>query len=61
MTGALTHVGDKSFSYEMRLHEGESKTQCATQKTVEVCFDTRLRRSTLLPRQVRESLLRAIG
>ena len=61
VTGALTHVGDKSFTYEMRLHESESMMQCATQKTVEVCFDTKLRRSTALPRQVRESLLRAIG
>jgi len=36
-------------------------THCATQKTVEVCFDTRARRSTPLPDGVRELLRRAAG
>ena len=61
VTGAFTRVGEKSFSYELRLHESESMTLCATQKTVEVCFDTRARRSAALPQSVRESLRRAVG
>jgi acyl-CoA thioester hydrolase len=61
VTGAFTRVGDKSFTYEMRLYESESMTLCATQKTVEVCFDTQARQSVALPQEVRESLLRAIG
>jgi len=57
----VTRLGEKSFSYELRLHESESMTLCATQKTVEVCFDTRARRSAALPQSVRESLRRAVG
>ena len=61
VSGAFVRVGDKSFSYELRLYESESMTHCATQKTVEVCFDTRARRSTALPDGVRELLRRAAG
>ena len=61
VSGAFVRVGDKSFSSELRLHESESMTHCATQKTVEVCFDTRARRSTPLPDGVRELLRRAAG
>jgi len=61
VSGAFVRVGGKSFSYEMRLYESESMTHCATQKTVEVCFDTNARQSTALPPDVRESLRRAIG
>ncbi len=61
VSGAFTRVGDKSYSYEMRLHESESMTHCATQKTVEVCFDTRARRSAPLPEDVREKIRRAVG
>lgn len=56
VTGAITHVGGKSFSYEMRLHEADSLTHCATQKTVEVCFDTTARRSAPLPADLRAKL-----
>jgi len=61
VSGTFVRAGDKSFSYEMRLYESESMTHCATQKTVEVCFDTTARKSAALPPQVRESLRRAIG
>ena len=61
VSGAFTRAGDKSFSYEMRLYEAESMTHCATQKTVEVCFDTRARKSAALPAGTREKILRAVG
>ena len=60
VTGAFTRVGAKSFGYEMRLHEADSMTHCATQKTVEVCFDTALRRSTPLPADVRSMLAQQV-
>jgi acyl-CoA thioester hydrolase len=56
VTGAITSVGRKSFGYEMRLYESDSMTHCATQKTVEVCFDTVARKSAPLPPDVREKL-----
>jgi acyl-CoA thioester hydrolase len=58
--GAFTRVGDKSFHYELRLYEADSMTLCATQKTVEVCFDTRARRSTALPDDVRAKIQQAL-
>jgi acyl-CoA thioester hydrolase len=60
VTGAFTRVGRKSFHYEMRLYESASMTQCATQKTVEVCFDTKARASAMLPDEVRGKIQRAI-
>ena len=54
--GAVTRVGTKSFSHEMRLYEADSLTHCATQKTVEVCFDTRARKSVALPEKFSTSL-----
>jgi acyl-CoA thioester hydrolase len=56
ITGAFTRVGDKSFSYEMRLYASDTMTHCATQKTVEVCFDTTARTSVRLPDDVRAKL-----
>jgi acyl-CoA thioesterase FadM len=56
ITGALTTVGHKSFAYEMRLYEADSMTHCATQTTVEVCFDTTRRRSATLPEDIRARL-----
>jgi acyl-CoA thioester hydrolase len=61
VTGAFTRAGEKSFSYEMRLYEAEAMTHCATQKTVEVCFDTRARRSAALPANIREKIQLAVG
>jgi acyl-CoA thioester hydrolase len=54
--GAVTRVGNKSFAHEMRLYEADSMTHCATQKTVEVCFDTRARKGVALPEDVRARL-----
>jgi acyl-CoA thioester hydrolase len=54
--GALTRVGTKSFAHEMRLYEGDSMTHCATQKTVEVCFDTAARKGVALPEDMRQKL-----
>lgn len=61
VTGAFTRLGGKSFSYELRLHESESMTHCATQKTVEVCFDTKARRSQAWPDDVRSKIQQAVG
>ncbi|MCX7962599.1 MAG: acyl-CoA thioesterase [Burkholderiales bacterium] len=55
--GAVTRVGTKSFSHEMRMYEADSMTHCATQKTVEVCFDTAARRAVPWPEDVRARLL----
>ena len=59
VSGAFTRVGDKSYSYELRLYASETMTHCATQKTVEVCFDTTARRSAPLPGDVRQKLQQA--
>jgi acyl-CoA thioester hydrolase len=61
VSGAFTRVGAKSYSYEMRLYESDSKTLCATQKTVEVCFDTRARKSAAWPEQIRSKIAQAAG
>ena len=55
--GSFTRVGVKSFSYEMRMYETDSMTHCATQKTVEVCFNTGKRASAHFPDDVRQKLL----
>jgi acyl-CoA thioester hydrolase len=54
--GAVTRVGTKSFSYELRLYEADSMTHCATEKAVEVCFDTQARKGVALPEDVRVKL-----
>jgi acyl-CoA thioester hydrolase len=58
--GAVTRVGTKSFSYELRLYETDSMTHCATQKSVEVCFDTAERRSVALPEDMKAKLQAAL-
>ena len=60
VTGAFTRVGEKSYHYEMRLHDADAMTHCATQKTVEVCFDTKARKSSPLPDEVRTRIQQAI-
>ena len=55
--GSFTRVGIKSFAYEMRMYEMDSMTHCATQKTVEVCFDTEKRASAHFPDEVRKKLV----
>ncbi|HUC76229.1 MAG TPA: thioesterase family protein, partial [Vicinamibacterales bacterium] len=54
--GAFTRVGTKSFEYALELYEADSTTHCATQKTVEVCFDTAKRKSVPLPDDIRAKL-----
>jgi acyl-CoA thioester hydrolase len=54
--GAFTRVGLKSFAYELRLFEADAMTHCATQKAVEVCFDTTRRIAVALPDDVRAAL-----
>ena len=54
--GAVTKVGTKSFAHEMRLYEADSMTHCATQKSVEVCFDTKARKGVALPDDLRSKL-----
>ena len=54
--GAVTRVGTKSFSYELRLYEADSMTHCATEKAVEVCFDTQARKGVPLPEDLRAKL-----
>jgi acyl-CoA thioester hydrolase len=61
VTGAFTRVGAKSISHELRLYDSESMTHCATQKIVEVCFDTRARCSAAWPEDVRLKIERAIS
>ena len=61
VTGAFTRVGAKSVTSEMRLYESESMTHCATQKTVEVCFDTKARASAPWPDGVRSKIQQATG
>ena len=45
----------------MRLYESESMTHCATQKTVEVCFDTKARASAPWPDRLRAKIQQAVG
>jgi acyl-CoA thioester hydrolase len=54
--GAVTRVGTKSFTHEMHLYEVDTMTHCATQKTVEVCFDTTARKAVPLPEDMRAKL-----
>ena len=54
--GALARVGTKSFAYELRLYEADSMTHCATQKSVEVCFDTHARQGVPLPEDMKRKL-----
>ena len=54
--GAVTRVGTKSFSHEMRLYASDPMTHCATQKTVEVCFDTKARKGVALPEDIKAKL-----
>jgi acyl-CoA thioester hydrolase len=54
--GALMRVGTKSFGYELRLYEADSMTHCASEKAVEVCFDTAARKAVALPEDLRAKL-----
>ena len=54
--GAVTRVGTKSFNYELRLYEADAMTHCATEKAVEVCFDTKARKGVALPDDMKTKL-----
>jgi acyl-CoA thioester hydrolase len=59
--GAFTRVGTKSFGYELRLYEADSMTHCATEKAVEVCFDTKARKGLALPDDIKSKLAAIAG
>ena len=61
ITGGFTRVGTKSVGSEMRLYDADSMTHCATQKTTEVCFDTRARKSAPWPDDIRARLAAAVA
>lgn len=54
--GAVTRVGTKSFTHELRLYEVDTMTHCATQRSVEVCFDTQARKGVAFPEDIRAKL-----
>lgn len=54
--GAFVRVGAKSFAYELRLYEADSMMHCATEKVVEVCFDTKERKGVALPEDMKRKL-----
>lgn len=54
--GAVTRVGTKSFGHELRLYAADAMTHCATQKTVEVCFDTQARKGVAFPEDIAAKL-----
>lgn len=58
--GAITHVGGKSFTHELRLYEVDSMTHCATQRSVEVCFDTEARKAVPFPDDIRAKFEAAV-
>jgi acyl-CoA thioester hydrolase len=60
VTGVITRVGGKSFSYEMKMFEADSMRHCATQRATEVCFDTKLRESAPWPEDIRAGLAAAL-
>jgi len=55
--GSFTQVGTRSFTYEMKMYETDAMVHCATQKTVEVCFDTEKRASANIPDDIRKKLV----
>jgi acyl-CoA thioester hydrolase len=58
--GAITKVGGKSLAHELRLYEIGTMTHCATQKSVEVCFDMTARASTPFPDDLRTTLAASV-
>jgi acyl-CoA thioester hydrolase len=60
VTGAYTRIGQKSATSEMRLYDADTMTHCATQKTVEVFFDTNQRVSVPIPDPVKARLAAAV-
>jgi acyl-CoA thioester hydrolase len=60
ITGAYTRIGQKSATSEMRLYDADTMVHCASQKTVEVCFDTTRRASIPIPEDIKVKLLAAV-
>jgi acyl-CoA thioester hydrolase len=61
VTGAITRIGQKSAMSEMRMYDADAMTHCATQKTVEVFFDTTQRALVPIPPDVRAKLVAAVA
>lgn len=61
ITGALTRVGSKSVTSEMKLYDADTMDHCASQKTVEVFFDTTRRVSVPIPDDIKTKLTAALG
>ena len=61
VTGAYTRIGQKSLTSEMKLFDADTMQHCASQKTVEVFFDTSRRASVPIPDDIRQKLTAAIG
>jgi acyl-CoA thioester hydrolase len=61
ITGLVTRVGAKSMTSEMRLYEADAMTHCATQRTTEVCFDTKARTSAAWPDDIKGRLDAALS
>ena len=61
VTGAITGVGVKSVVSEMRMYDADAMIHCATQKTVEVFFDTTRRASVPVPDDVRLKLTATVS
>jgi acyl-CoA thioester hydrolase len=60
VTGAYTRIGHKSATSQMRLYDADTMTHCATQKTVEVFFDTTRRASVPIPEDIKAKLTAAV-
>ncbi len=60
ITGAFTRIGHKSTTSEMRLYDADTMTHCASQKTVEVFFDTTRRVSVAIPDDIKAKLAAAV-
>ena len=54
--GAFTRLGGKSFSHQLRLFEADTMTHCATQRSVEVFFDTEARAAVPIPDDLRDRI-----
>jgi acyl-CoA thioester hydrolase len=60
ITGAYTRIGQKSATSEMRLYDADTMVHCASQKTVEVFFDTTRRAAVPIPEDIKVKLLAAV-
>lgn len=54
--GGLQRLGSKSFTHVLQMLNADTGTLCATQTSVEVCFDTDARKAILLPDDLKAKL-----